>query len=60
MKDPELASKYRRHAEALRAASKFDRDAQRSFVLKRTAWDYDHMAEALEGPDGTGKPTPQL
>jgi hypothetical protein len=56
MKDTELASKYRKHAQALHAASKFDRDARRSFVLKQIAWDYDRMAQALEGPDRMEKP----
>ena len=44
-----LAAEYRRHAKALRAAAKFDREAKTSLVLKRIADDYEQMARALEG-----------
>ena len=44
-----LAAEYRRHAKALRAAAKFDREAKTSMILKRIAEDYEQMAKALEG-----------
>jgi hypothetical protein len=44
-----LAAEYRRHAKALRAAAKFDREAKTSLILKRIADDYEQMARALEG-----------
>jgi len=54
-----LAAEYRKHAKALRAAAKFDREAKTSMILKRIAEDYEQMAKALEGapavpvpPDG--------
>jgi hypothetical protein len=51
-----LAAEYRKHAKALRAAAKFDREAKTSLILKRIADDYEHMARALEGGlDAAGK-----
>ena len=44
-----LAGEYRKHAKALRAAAKFDREAKTSLILKRIAEDYEQMAKALEG-----------
>ena len=52
-----LAAEYRRHAKALRAAAKFDREAKTSLILKRIADDYEQMAKALEGAVGAGKPS---
>ena len=43
-----LAAEYRKHAKALRAAAKFDREAKTSMILKRIAEDYEQMARALE------------
>ncbi len=43
-----LAAEYRRHAKALRAAAKFDREAKTSMILKRIAEDYEPLAKALE------------
>jgi hypothetical protein len=43
-----LAAEYRKHAKALRAAAKFDREAKTSMILKRIAEDYEQMAKALE------------
>jgi len=51
-----LAAEYRKHAKALRAAAKFDREAKTSLILKRIADDYEQMARALEGAAGAGKP----
>jgi len=50
-----LAAEYRKHAKALRAAAKFDREAKTSLILKRIAEDFEQMARALEGADGSGK-----
>src|SRR4051812_13274893 len=50
-----LAAEYRKHAKALRAAAKFDREAKTSLVLKRIAEDYEQMAKALEVGDEAGK-----
>lgn len=55
MKEADLAREYRRHAAAIRAAAKFERNAQRSHILKRIAVDYEHMADALEGIYHTNK-----
>jgi hypothetical protein len=55
MTETELAREYRKHAAAIRAAAKFERNAQRSHILKRIAVDYEHMAHALEGIDETNK-----
>ena len=43
-----LAAEYRKHAKALRASAKFDREAKTSMILKRIAEDYEQMAKALE------------
>ena len=62
-----LAAEYRKHAKALRAAARFDREAKTSLILKRIAEDYEQMAKALEGarpsatspydrPDGQSEP----
>jgi hypothetical protein len=51
-----LAAEYRKHAKALRAAAKFDREAKTSLILKRIADDYEHMARALETAGTTGQP----
>lgn len=50
-----LAAEYRKHAKALRAAARFDRDAKVSLVLKRIAGEYELMASSLEGIDATNK-----
>ena len=50
-----LAAEYRRHAKALRAAARFDREAKTSIVLKRIADDYEQMAKALESGEEAGK-----
>ena len=50
-----LAAEYRKHAKALRAAARFDRDAKVSLVLKRIAGEYDLTASSLEGIDATNK-----
>ena len=50
-----LAAEYRKHAKALRAAARFDRDAKVSLVLKRIAGEYDLTARSLEGIDATNK-----
>ena len=50
-----LAAEYRKHAKALRAAARFDRDEKTSFVLKRIAGEYDRMASSLEGNEATRK-----
>ena len=52
-----LAGEYRKHAKALRAAAKFDREAKTSMILKRIAEDYEQMAKALEVPPSS--PTPE-
>jgi len=51
-----LAAEYRKHAKALRAAAKFDREAKTSLILKRIADDYEHMARALETTNAVGLP----
>ena len=50
-----LAGEYRKHAKALRAAAKFDREAKTSLILKRIAEDFEQVALALEGADGASK-----
>ncbi len=50
-----LAAEYRKHAKALRAAAKFDREAKTSLVLKRIAEDFERMALGLEGADAASK-----
>jgi hypothetical protein len=50
-----LAAEYRKHAKALRAAARFDRDAKTSLVLKRIAGEYEITASSLEGIDGANK-----
>jgi len=50
-----LAAEYRKHAKALRAAARFDRDAKVSLVLKRIAGEYELIASSLEGIDATNK-----
>ena len=55
MTEAGLAREYRRHAAAIRAAAKFERNVQRSHILKRIAVEYEHMAEALEGIHDTNK-----
>jgi len=51
-----LAAEYRKHAKALRAAAKFDREAKTSLILKRIADDYEHMARALETANPLAQP----
>jgi hypothetical protein len=51
--EQKLAAQYRHHAAAIRAAAKFERNAQRSYILKRIAVDYEHMAAALDGINDT-------
>lgn len=51
-----LAGEYRKHAKALRAAAKFDREAKTSLILKRIADDYEHMARALESANAVAQP----
>ena len=53
--EQKLAAQYRHHAKAIRAAAKFERNAQRSHMLKRIAVDYEHMAAALDGIHDTNK-----
>jgi hypothetical protein len=47
----DLASEYRKHARALRAAAGFDQQAKTSAILKRIAFEYEQMAQALEAVD---------
>ena len=51
-----LAGEYRKHAKALRAAAKFDREAKTSLILKRIADDYEHMARGLETTNAVAQP----
>jgi hypothetical protein len=51
-----LAAEYRKHAKALRAAARFDREAKTSLILKRIADDYEQMARALEAANAVAEP----
>ena len=51
-----LAAEYRKHARALRAAARFDREAKTSLILKRIADDYEQMARALEAANAVAPP----
>ena len=55
MSEAELAQEYRRHATAIRAAAKFETRPQTILILKRIAFDYEQMADALEGIHKTHK-----
>ena len=55
--EQKLASQYRQHAAALRAAAAFDDQAKTSVVLSEIARDYDLMATALEGVHETNTST---
>ena len=51
----ELATEYRKHAKALRAAAAFEEDSNNSAVLKKIANKFDDIASELESADATNK-----